>query len=283
MSNLEIKNTYLLGPEKLTYNIFENFPPANKVGIAFSGGMESTLLALIAFEIYGKDNVILTYSYNPFTLGLNTEQAIKNNVENGSKLLDKDVILLDMDMNNLLSDYSKTVLENLNFLKNNYNMDILLAGYTKTFFSLKEFSNVNNTQDDILKKAFSDPVKYKNTIDEFHLNSKDNYSYALTLNIPALSSSSFNLFKDERICKIQKLPFEKITKTEIVDLYIQLGLVNYMFETRTCQMKEIEKTGRHCGLCLVCQGRYSSITNMGLEDKTVYANNNVIIRHKSSK
>jgi 7-cyano-7-deazaguanine synthase in queuosine biosynthesis len=281
MSNLKIKDTYILGPEKLVYNIFEHFPPANKVCVAFSGGMESTLLTLIAFEIYGKENVMLTYSYNPFTLGLNVKQAIKDNVENGSKLLDKEVIFIDINMNELLIDYSKTILASLNFLKNNYNIDILLAGYTKTFFSLEEFANVDATQTDILKKAFSDPVRYKNTIDEFHLNNTDNYAYALTVNIPALSSSSFNLFKDENICKIQKLPFEKITKTEVVDLYVQLGLVDYMFKTKTCLMKVTENTPNHCGWCLLCQGRYSSITKMGIEDKTIYEKDDVKIRHQN--
>jgi PP-loop superfamily ATP-utilizing enzyme len=53
--------TYILEPTKFVYKISEHFPQPTfgNVGISLSGGMESTLIARIAMDVYGSDRVVL--------------------------------------------------------------------------------------------------------------------------------------------------------------------------------------------------------------------------------
>ena len=55
---------YEINPNKQQFIIEEHFPKLEKnkrMGVFLSGGMESTLITLIAQEVYGKENVLIFY------------------------------------------------------------------------------------------------------------------------------------------------------------------------------------------------------------------------------
>ena len=65
-----MKPIYELSPNGQPFNIKDHFPKLEKnkrMGVFLSGGMESTLITLIAQEVYGKENVLIFYSDNIFS------------------------------------------------------------------------------------------------------------------------------------------------------------------------------------------------------------------------
>ena len=53
----------ILNPSNIEYDINQHFLKLTwgKVGVALSGGLESTLIAKIALTHYGEDNVVLLF------------------------------------------------------------------------------------------------------------------------------------------------------------------------------------------------------------------------------
>jgi hypothetical protein len=78
-----------LGPNNTEWSIDTSFPKATKIAVLFSGGIDSTLIASIAIDLYGKDNVFLLWSDSMFCED-NTimKQTIKFNVNIVAKHLD---------------------------------------------------------------------------------------------------------------------------------------------------------------------------------------------------
>ena len=82
----------ILKPSNIVYNIEDHFPllTYGKAGIALSGGLESTLVARIALDHYGEDNVVLVYSDNMFTN--HSPDGNQNVLTNVNLLVDTKVI-----------------------------------------------------------------------------------------------------------------------------------------------------------------------------------------------
>ena len=271
---MEIKDRYVLGPNHIEYSIIKNFPAANKVGVFLSGGMESSLITLIALEVYGPDKVVCFYSDNMFSSAdPEGNKHIRTNIERAKVLLGVDPIYIDVDYDKHINDRKNSVRDNIANIKAQFGVDVLMFGFTELFFQVEPFRQHGLTKQDILDLAFSDPVQYKNTIQEFHLETDQYTEHLLTIDIPP---EVYSMLKD---AEIVLAPFRTLNKAEVVDLYRQMGVLDYAYKTSSCVTGEVTATGRHCGHCFNCQQRYDAYRILGgIKDLTVYASKYIVMR-----
>jgi hypothetical protein len=272
-------NTYILEPTKFAYKISEHFPQpkSGNVGISLSGGMESTLIARIAIDVYGPDRVVLLYSDNMFTA--NNPEDNKNvlaNVTNASKLLGKEVVYCPIDTELHETNKLQSMMNLNKMLAEQYNVEFSMWGFTKLFFDVAEFKeDPNATYETIIDKCYSDPEKYRSVIEEFHLPTREFSDYIKDLDIPANVYSMLR-FDAERTVK---RPFKVLNKSEVVDLYKQLGYMDLVYETRSC-VTDAARSNRHCGICFNCQQRHDAFAKLKMPDTTPYNSNKVIEARK---
>lgn len=258
----------ILRPTNIEYNIAEKFPPltTGKAGIALSGGLESTLIAQIALDVYGKDNVVLLYSDNMFTEN-NTEMNINVNinVDNASKIFNLPVVYVPIDVVLHATDKMSSVDKINEWLLKNHNVEFTMWGFTKLFFDVAEFKeDPNSTHESIIATCFSDPIRYRSIIEEFHLDTGVFAEYVKDLDIPG------NVYPMLRAKDSIKRPFDTLNKSEVIDLYIQLGYLDLAYKTHSCISDTIRNDHTHCGTCFNCQQRYDAFAKLGVEDKTKY-------------
>ena len=273
-----MKEEYKLGHEGYVFRIQEHFPKiTNKVGVFLSGGMESTLITIIAQQVYGKENVICFYSDKIFS-GNNSEKDknIISNVERTAKAIDVEPVYFDADLDLHFSNRKKSVGNIIEYIKSKYNIDYLLFGFTKLFFEVEPFKKEGLTEEEIKAIAFADSEKFKHTIEEFYLETEDYSKHLLDIDIPA---EVYPILRG--VGDIIRSPFKDINKYEVVDLYMQLGLLDIVYKTSSCILESLRLTGKHCGRCFNCQQRYDAFRILGINDLTEYNSDLVYRRRKN--
>lgn len=272
-----MNNQFTLGPYDLHYVIEDHFPLAqNKVGVFLSGGLESTLISLLAFEKYGKDNVICFYSDNIFSNNNpQKNEYIKTNLNRAAKILDAEPVYLEFDYNYHVSDRKSSIEANIEKIRHMYNVDFVLWGFTKLFFEVEPFKQEGLTVDEVVNIAYSNPEQFASTIEEFHLDTGEYSEYLLDIDIPA---EVYPLLRGESTFILS--PFKDLNKCEVIDLYLQKGWIDKAYQTSSCILDSITNTGKHCGYCFNCQQRYDAfkILNKGVNDKTEYGSDMIIKR-----
>lgn len=262
-------NTYILEPTKFSYKIADYFPQPNqgKVAVSLSGGMESTLIARIAMDVYGEDRVVLLYSDDMFTA--NDPEGNKNvlaNVTNASKLLNKELIYCPFDTHLHETDKVTSMMNVNKMLAETYGIEFSMWGFTKLFFDVAEFKeDPTATHETVIARCYSDPEKYRSIIEEFHLPTGEFSEYVKDLDIPANVYSMLRFDAERTI----KRPFKDLNKSEVVDLYKQLGYMDLVYQTRSC-VTNATREDKHCGTCFNCQQRYDAFAKLEMEDFTPY-------------
>lgn len=261
----------ILKPSNIEYDIDDHFPLLTwgKAGVALSGGLESTLIARIALDKYGPNNVVLTYSDDMFTVS-NPEanKNVKINVDNASKILGHPVHYIPVDTELHSKDIQAWSQQVFEYVKNTYNIEFTMWGFTKLFFNVAEFKeDKNSTHESIVAKCYSDYEKYRDIIEEFHLPTGTFTEYVKDLEIPGvvypMLRSGFNQ-------RVTLRPFDTLNKSEVIDLYRQLGYLDLAQKTHSCVTSSIRENHTHCGVCFNCQQRYDAFAKLGIEDKTIY-------------
>jgi 7-cyano-7-deazaguanine synthase in queuosine biosynthesis len=271
-----MKDIYILKPTDTVYKITDHFsqPKSGKVGVAVSGGLESTLIAKIALEVYGSNNVVLLYSDNMFTK--NSPESNKNvlvNVTNAEKLLDSPIFYCPIDTDLHTTDKISSVMKTNAMLKEKYNIEFTMWGFTKLFFDVAEFKqNAESTIEDIKAECYRNPKNYKAVIEEFHLPTNLYTKYIKDLDIPG---DVYIMLRSDQAGTTLKRPFKDLNKSEVIDLYRQLGLLELAQQTHSCVTNSIRNDHTHCGICFNCQQRFDAFAKLGIEDKTIYAHSTV--------
>jgi hypothetical protein len=273
-----MKSEYTLGHDHFVYKIDEHFPKINsKIGVFLSGGMESTLVTLMAFELYGKENVLCFYSDRIFS-GDNAhiDENIRGNVNRTAKVLGVEPIYFDADHELHISNRKKSVENIVEKLKVTYGIEYLLFGFTKLFFEVEPFKKEGLTVEQVKDLAFANPEKYKHTIEEFYLETGDYAEHLLDIDIP---SEVYPVLRG--VGDIILSPFKDLNKYEVVDLYSQLNVLDVVYKTSSCILEPLRLTGKHCGYCFNCQQRYDAFRIFGIEDKTEYESDLIYRRRKN--
>jgi 7-cyano-7-deazaguanine synthase in queuosine biosynthesis len=263
----------ILKPSNIEYNISDHFPPLStgKAGVALSGGLESTLIARIALDTYGPNNVVLLYSDNMFTqCRPDGNINVKVNVTNAENLLGYPVQYVPIDIALHTTDKISSSDKIARWLLENWNVEFTMWGFTKLFFDVAEFKeDPTSTHETIIARCYSDPIKYKSIIEEFHLPTGVFTEYVKDLDIPG------DVYSMLRKSSSIKRPFDTLNKSEVIDLYRQLNYLDLAYKTHSCVTNTIRNNHTHCGICFNCQQRYDAFAKLGLEDKTKYAHDNV--------
>jgi hypothetical protein len=267
-------SAYTLEPTKIHYDLLDHFPKCQdgKVGIFLSGGMESTLLGKIALELYGKDRVLFFYSDWIFCGNDPTyRRYVQGNVDNGAKILGIDVIYVDINYNTHHTDRQTSFDRTIEFLKEQYTVEFVLWGFTKLFFDVEDFKRLDNpTVTDIQALCYSDPVKYRSVIEEFHVPTNLYTETIAKIDIPL---DVYHLLRQTN--SFIKSPFKDLNKCEVVDLYRQMGILDLVYQTRSCMGEELTDTSQHCGQCFNCQQRWDAFDILGVPDLTPYVRDTV--------
>lgn len=277
-----MNTSFTLKPNNKTFSITDHFPDLSKdkkMGIFLSGGMESTLLLLMAQMVYGKDKVLAFYSDNIFSANDPVRGGyIIANVMRTAEFCNIDPIFVNFDYDLHLTNRQKSHEDKITYLQENYAVEFVMLGFTKLFFEVEIFKQDGITEEEVKKIAFSDPVKYKSTIEEFYLETGDYTWTLLEIDIPedvypTLRSTSGFI----------RSPFQNLNKCEVVDLYRQLGKLDILYKTSSCITESLTKVGKHCGRCFNCQQRYDAfrILNDNIEDLTEYDSDEIKKRRQN--
>lgn len=270
-----MKAEYTLAPSDYKFIVEEHFPKLaddRKMGVFLSGGMESSLISLIAKEYYGADRVIFFYSDNIFSSNDPVRNTyIHTNINRAAKLLDIVPTYLEFNYNSHVNNRKQSIQDKMQSLKIEYDVDFVMFGFTKLFFDVEIFKQQGMTVEKIMEIAYADPVTYKSTIEEFHLDTGRYTEHLLDIDIP---TEVYPLLR--QTSGFIKSPFNQLNKSEVVDFYKQLGLLDILYGTSSCIRDSLTVTGKHCGSCFNCQQRWDAFKILGtVEDLTDYNSSNI--------
>lgn len=269
--------TLTLKPNNFVYNFDEHFPkltdPNKKVGVFLSGGMESSLISLIAAERYGKDQVIYFYSDSIFSSNDPARSSyIHTNIARAAKLLNITPTYLEFDYQAHITNRKESIDRKIAQIEKEYNVEFVLWGFTSLFFEVEPFKQDGMTMEKVKEIAFADPERFKSAIEEFHLETDKYTWHLLDIDIPA---EVYPQLRDT--AGFIKSPFKNLNKCEVVDLYRQLGWLDIVYQTSSCIRESLTKVGKHCGKCFNCQQRYDAFRILGdVPDLTEYAEHEIV-------
>lgn len=248
--------------------------------VFLSGGVESTLLAKLCLETYGHQKTILVSvlardsGVGTNLFGHNDSQIIKNilsNIKNAERLLGKEAVKFELSSS---IPQSKEHYDAMFFkLTSSFNANYTFTGRLKTEFEIIEILKGSSDHSQNLKFL----IDYCHHTLPKHLHIFKEHHMALPTLVPELekiflhvNSQTYNLWNTKTVA-----PFRDLYKYEVISLYKELGLLEMLYQTRSCIETSIIE-GLHCGKCFNCQQRYDAIVTAGLEDLTKYQSTNVI-------
>jgi len=279
----------------MTNVVLPELESGKKIVLFFSGGINSTLLAYLAKVKYGVDNVIPVF--NGFS-NIRQIEALANSTipsdvlkkERAERLLQnkidtfyalynelglKNAVVLDtiekynFDIHNLIGDMHRVnyIEATAHILNQNFgypleDIQYVMSGHEKLdgeICALNELDAndgvINNISLDEIKKHVEDnPSQFTEVI---------KHNVFLRWNEWSYSNGFYKLdraqFADTDIVS-GALPFEYITKTEIAEMYNELGLDELLSKTISCH------TGINypepCGECIACIERDIALNNV---------------------
>lgn len=265
---------FIIGRDKLSWKVRDNFPDITQgnVGVFLSGGIESTLIAIICCMIYGRDRTLLFYSDSIFHVNKEGYQTVTDNAKNIANLLGMPIHYVDIDQQIHQDNIDTSVANVKKNLIEKYNIKYTLWGFTKLFFEVEDLKQPGATVEESVRRAFENKDIYAGTIEEFHLETGTWSGHLVGLDI----SSSVWIMLRKNSDMIWS-PLRKLNKHEVIDLYYKLGLEKILKNTRSCVAQNIEHSKKHCGACFNCQQRHDGFDILGVNDPTEYIHKNAIV------
>lgn len=238
-----------------------NLQPNKKIAVLFSGGLASTMVAILAIEKYGINNVVAVFipianikSKEDALLQTRTETF--NQLTNELAITNKVMLLTQEDyavndIDNLLIDIHRldfsqsliTILAN-----RGYDVQNLILGNAKLDAEIRDLLNRDRFADGVIGNIDADgikeyveanPEKYSEVIAH---NVLESYGKWITNNIFYKIEEAKANNKDLAI-----FPFANTSKKQIVAMYKQKGLEDLLAKTKSCS-KGLERCG--CNNCI---------------------------------
>ena len=268
----------------------------NKVVLFFSGGINSTLLAYLAKQKYGVDNIIPLF--NGFTSVRKSEDNtlpdarrlkaradLTNRVDTFTKMcsvlgLQNAVVLQTMDQynygtNNLIRDIHRADYGDalLSILDAQFGIDVskiqcLLMGHEKLDFEIRELNQLdavdgivfNIDVDGVAKYVNDHPAQFPEVIKHGVISRWPEWSQA----------NGFSRLDDNQYGAARGvegiLPLKDLSKTDIVQTYHDLGLVDLLNQTISCHNGANYPTP--CGGCMACTERKTAFDYVSANAQT---------------
>lgn len=263
-----MNKSYVLGKNKTPFNL-EEFPKivaGEKVGILFTGDIETTLIALMAKELYGMDNVVfILIAFEEFLQFKNDEDKLNFLKE----YFDQTVKKLGGTHQYILS----------NTVKKNRNMTVeakrlILQKYPQMKFVLSGHNKIHEQCMTMLKDSKWGEGKITNDRLKPYLETNKNkypelYNYVFKQQGKLFGVSKYIGFEQYEIdYETNVRPFKKLTQPEIIDLYNALGYISQLYQTSSCDVSM-----GNCGICESCTRRKAVFKDSTVTDLTNYSFN----------
>jgi hypothetical protein len=262
-----------LGPNNTEWSIETAFPKTGKMAVLFSGGIDSTLIASIAIDLYGKDNVILLWSDSMFCEDdSRIKQTIKFNVKTVSQYLDIVPYYAPVDYEYFKEDPLLAQRNAWMDAQCKLGFDHMAMGMTAMFWDIMPLQSFSRKE--ILDYCNKDREKYRALIEQWHMDT-DTYTEHLKMKI---HPDVFNWLKSN-LGQQFHFPLGTLHKDEIIDLFYKLDKQDLLYKTISCMSGE----GKHCGECWNCQNRYDGHDINGINDQTIYQSNLIKERREKIK
>ena len=244
-----------------------------KVAVLFTGGVESYLLGKLCVDRYGTDNVVFVVwvmdEYNVFYKKDEKRSRVRQDfIKSVNNVGGQHMVFIDNDNYQMFDgpmvDRTLTIIR-----EQHSNVRYLFGGYNnihKESFALFEKFCVDGNVVDAGKQARMEVMLNRDEYPEvFEFITKcDGLIYFVEEDYTKKTISDLLSFPN---CKELVTPFYDLTKTQVVLLYQELGLLDDLFQSNSCNRKGHTT---HCGVCRNCLARRIAISNAGIQDKTEY-------------
>ena len=250
-----------------TFDVFKPIATGEKIAILYTNGIKSHLLALMAKQIYGIENIVFV---------LNTPEEYFNFKDNPTKL--SKVI---SNFNNGLTKLSAVnSIHNTGglFEQHKMNYDLIMEKIQAQFSTVKFlYAGHNNMHEEtiqlLLDSGWDKGLLSVNELNGYLDNNSSKYPelYYYTKNLDYKIPAVNRVLGFEQINhyyqSVQK-PFANLTTTNIIKFYEILSLKDKIFESVSCP---VLTTKLNCGYCSDCLGNNYALSQAGIEDNTDYS------------
>ena len=245
---------------------FPHINPGEKVIILFSGGIKSTLVALIAKKIYGIDNVIFGHiSMDAFVEDFfNNSEIVAINKKNYDDGVQR------------LGGVHKFVLDNRDYSTNKNMHELHQKKILAMFPSLKYTIAGWNKPYEESMEMLQDSGYGKGMITKYQLPKfiKDNAEKYPTLNFETenwsqtipFTNKHLDLSTITRTFNHTVRPLRHLDDSEVIELYAKMNLLSELRNTKSCE----KNANQHCGNCSNCLKRKYAFSNANISDQTEY-------------
>lgn len=244
------------------------FPQINtgeKVVILFTGGIKSTLVALIAKEIYGVDNVIFgNISMHAFGDFYNDPERVAINKKNYDEAVHR------------LGGVHKFVLDNSDYTTHKNMHEIhqkkILARYPTLKYTIAGWNKPYEESMQMLQDSgYGKGMTTKYQLAKFI---KDNQAKYPTLNFEIENWSQPIPFTNKHLDHSTSTrtfnhtvrPLRHLDDSQVIELYSRMNLLSELRNTKSCE----HDANTHCGNCRNCLKRKYYFANAGITDQTEY-------------
>ena len=249
-----------------TFDVFKPIATGEKIAILYTNGIKSHLLALMAKQIYGIENIVFVlntpeeyfnFKDNPtklskvisnFNNGLTKLSAV-NSIHNTGGLFEQHKMNYDLIMEKIQAQFPtvKFLYAGHNNMHEETIQLLLNSGWDKGLindYQLYDYLNENSTK-------YSELHYYVNNLD-----------YKIPATNKILGFEQINHYYNS----VQK-PFKTLTTVNIIKFYQILNLQENIFDSNCCP---VLTTKSHCGYCNDCLGRKYALSQAEITDKTEY-------------
>lgn len=247
---------------------FPQITAEDKIVVLFSGGIKSTLAALIAKELYSIKNVIFGFiSMDAFGDFKNNSKKLysKKNHEDGFNRLDG-IHKFEIG-NELFTVHKKMHLEHNKKILNRFpSVKYSIAGYSKIHEETIEMLTESGWSKGLITRGQL-PAYVKDNAKKY-----ETLNYAIeNFNLPIPFTNSMVEFNElQKSFYSMVRPFRNLNDVEIIQLYDKMNLLNELYQTKSCDVSENED---HCGNCRNCQERKKAFFQAKISDITKYSFN----------
>lgn len=248
------------------------------VGIFFTGGIESTLVAKMLIEKYGVDRVVfivLTMDrYSNYAKNAEKAKRVFQDFETRvSRLSGKHIVDMNTeDANNCDEWYGTRVLSDITKKKITRTVgkcNYVFAGYSNIHKEHMEMLEECGWENQIvLREQVEKWLLQENRIDKYpeikkFMEEQKGALYFVTESVP------FTTVKEHYYDTVK--PLHLLTKSEACDLYRQYNILDEIAHTISCNQSQYGGYD-HCGVCKNCIQRQDGLWDAGITDPTNYVN-----------
>jgi 7-cyano-7-deazaguanine synthase in queuosine biosynthesis len=231
-----------------------------KMAVMFSGGLASTMIAVLAIEKYGIENVVAVFT--PISDAKSKGKLLQNRIDTFEELttelgITNKVMLLekeDYDVNeidNLLVDmhrldFSKSLITILS--QRGHDVQNLILGNAKLDSELNQLLALDQYEDGVIGNINEDGVR------QYVEANSDVFPEVIAHGVldsytKWIQSHIFYKVEEHNVIEknIAVFPFANTTKKQIVALYNKKGLGELLSKTKSCS-----NSLSHCGTCKCC-------------------------------